>query len=156
MNVRINHIKLVFKHTIIPRNIERVSARDRISTRQPENSRAADHRQLTRRQHDLIPPGDADGAPVVLPRREDEVEVDRDGAHLQVGRRGGPLHPAHGGRPDIRPRCHEVVHDADGPEPRGGGGGDGGVRDSENRCVRPAGAEIVHVDTKPRDFFIVP
>lgn len=68
----------VLQHHTIRRIFVGIIGGDGISTGKPESADAANHRHLTLFLSDRIPSDDGDGAPVVLPGGEEEVQGGRD------------------------------------------------------------------------------
>lgn len=148
-----DHINSILKNNITRGKIHRVSTRDGISPREPEGAGAPDHRHLPGGGEQRVPASDADRATVVLARGDEEVHVERNGQVLEVGRGGRALGPGDLGRSDVRIGRDAVVEDHDLAEDRGGGVGDGGVRDPEQRGVG-ARARVVDVEVELCEVFV--
>ncbi|KAK9156616.1 hypothetical protein Scep_003190 [Stephania cephalantha] len=122
------NIDIVLHHSIASLEVQRMSARLNIPSREPEKPRAANDRHLPHLREHSVPPHYADRAPIVLPFNEREVHR-HDQPDLSLRRhRVQPLRPPHQFRPlQIRPQSQRVVDHDHRPESRGGGpvrGGD--------------------------------
>lgn len=113
-------IKRVLNNGMTGGRIVRISRAYRIPCSEAKEPGPTDHRQLTRRLTDLVPPDDADGAPVILPRSEVEVEVGSEAHNTQIRGSNEPLDPPNHGRSLVRLGRDQVVHDLDLAKPRSG------------------------------------
>lgn len=110
----------VVLHTGVPRlDIKRPSPGLSVASSEAEQPTAAQDRQLPHRLEDAVPPENAQGAAVVLPGREGEVE-DHQQRRLGLGGKGiDALGPAHGPRPQLWALSEGIVDHDRGPEPGG-------------------------------------
>ena len=112
-------------------------------TRQPEDTRAPEHRGLARAAGERAAAHDREGAAVELLVGEDKGEGVEGGDLLQRRRGRDPLRVTQTLRRSLRPHRHRVVPRVEKAEERRGGVGGGGFGDGDGGCAVEVVAEEV-------------